>query len=41
MHFQKVCEFCGKKFSTKIFWARFCSAYCRIAAWRRDQKAKA
>lgn len=34
--FQKVCENCGRKFSTKIFWARFCSTLCRVQ-WHRKQ----
>lgn len=30
---QKTCEKCGKLFTQKRKWARFCSAECRTAAW--------
>ena len=41
MQFKKVCEHCHKPFTTSIFWARFCSARCKVAAWRKQQKQAA
>ncbi len=38
MEFKKVCEHCGRRFTTKIFWARFCSTRCKVAAWRKQKK---
>ena len=40
MQFDKVCETCKKKFKTPIFWAKYCSDKCRVAAWRKKKKQK-
>ncbi len=41
MKYTKVCEHCGRQFVTVTFWAKYCSARCKLAAWRKAKKQPA
>jgi hypothetical protein len=30
---EKRCEICQKDFKAKVFWQKYCSGSCRLAAW--------
>lgn len=34
----KTCEHCGKKFTSVMWYARYCSNKCRMAASRANRK---
>jgi len=38
--YDKVCETCGKAFTTSTYWQRFCSDACKMKAWRAAQPPK-